>query len=319
MLSVAWVAVAASPILAQDTEPRPPAAPVAPTHRAESTVVAPATPNLPSTTIPGLEDADFLISQAPLRSEGTFLVEQRGSMLRLPTGEWIFVFHKDDKGKRERPMVLAPSQTLQRMEQVVGERGPDTTMVVSGQVLVYINVNYLVPSVFRVVQGEPASSANLPKPPTGPLKIGASDAKDPLVADLIRELEAQRDLSRTARSGSAPSPAASAPKPSATGPDAPKLTPEGEAVIRRRARMIRGGDGKWALAFDSGPGGDGALDRPLVAIPCMNLQRMEAWAGRGGDQLSFEVSGRILTYGGRNYILPTMFQVYPPNDLQPQQ
>ena len=46
---------------------------------------------------------------------------------------------------------------------------------------------------------------------------------------------------------------------------------------------------------------------------------MESWASSKGEGQTFEVSGRILTYAGRNYILPTMFQVYPVNDLEPRQ
>jgi hypothetical protein len=43
---------------------------------------------------------------------------------------------------------------------------------------------------------------------------------------------------------------------------------------------------------------------------------MEAWAMRSGDSTTFEVSGRVLAYQGKNYLIPTMFQVYPLNELE---
>jgi hypothetical protein len=95
--------------------------------------------------------------------------------------------------------------------------------------------------------------------------------------------------------------------------------PEGKTVIRRRGRMVRGGMGNWMFSMDSGTAGEGAVDRPLGLVPCMNLSRMEALAGRSGDAQTFEVSGRLLTYEGGNYLVPTLYQTYMPNDLEPRQ
>ena len=87
--------------------------------------------------IPGLEEADFLVAASPLRAEGTFVVERRGSMIKLGTGERVIVFHADDKGKRERPMVLLPCQKLQQMESAEGTAAEDAAVfVVTGQVFV---------------------------------------------------------------------------------------------------------------------------------------------------------------------------------------
>jgi hypothetical protein len=84
--------------------------------------------------------------------------------------------------------------------------------------------------------------------------------------------------------------------------------------------MFRTGASDWVFRFDKGPGGGSdKVDRPLVVIPTLNLQRMEVWALRRGEDLTFELSGRVLAYQGKNYIIPTMFQVYPDNDLEPRQ
>lgn len=258
----------------------------------------PAGPQMRDGAIPGLEEADFLVGAAPLRAEGTFLVEKRGSVIRLGTGERVIVFHADEKGKRERAMVLLPSQKLQQMEQMAGDE--PTAFVVTGQVFVYLGVNYLLPTMVRQV----SESAAVPTP--APTKPGESD---PSVQDLIKQLEAQRETPR----GPERRPVEAAPA-AAAGEAA--LLPEGQAVVRRRGRLVRQAGGDWAMAFDNGAAGDVKIDRPLTLSQCLNLQRMEAWAMRSGDAASFEVSGRVLAYQGRNYLIPTMFQVYPASDLE---
>jgi hypothetical protein len=44
---------------------------------------------------------------------------------------------------------------------------------------------------------------------------------------------------------------------------------------------------------------------------------MEQSALRHGDAATLEVSGRILAHGGRNYLVPTLFQVVRVGDIQP--
>ena len=46
---------------------------------------------------------------------------------------------------------------------------------------------------------------------------------------------------------------------------------------------------------------------------------MEETAASRGDSLSFNVSGRVLVYEGRNYLLPAFFQVRQPGDIKPLQ
>jgi hypothetical protein len=249
-------------------------------------------------SIPGLEDADFMVGASALRSEGSFLVERRGTMLKLPTGERVMVFFPDAKGKRERPMVLVPCQHLQQMEQVAGDDG--VAFVVTGEVFVYRAINYFMPTLVRQAGAETETN------PAPKSRLHAVEG-DPAVKDLIRQLEEQREQPR----GSA---GAALPRPeTAEG----ALLPEGRAISRRRGRLVRQLDGEWALAFDAGPAGSSAVDKPMALSPCLNLQRMEAWAMRAGDATAFEVSGRVLAYQGKNTLIPTMFQVLPKSDLEP--
>ena len=155
-------------------------------------------------SIPGLEDADVRLSPAPMRREGSFIMRQRGSLVKLPGGEKAFIFHKDASGQAERPMVLLPCLALQSMEQIAGERSEQTVFLITGQVYAYYNVNYLLPTASLVAGiAEPA-----PKPTTPDPKATApapSTLKDPSVQDLIRELETQHDRPRTLSSAPAQS------------------------------------------------------------------------------------------------------------------
>src|SRR5262249_32603220 len=138
----------------------------------------------------------FRVAAAPLRSEGTFLVEQRGTVIKLGTGERVVVFHADKSGKRERPMVLLACQKLQQMEQMATDRGETPVFVVSGQVFAYQNVNYLLPTLARMVAEAPAGAGaggGAGGPGTSPPK---NPAAEPGVQELIKELEAQREAGR---------------------------------------------------------------------------------------------------------------------------
>jgi hypothetical protein len=303
-----------------EVRPRPPSEPIKPTRTAPGGV---APSGLREDSIPGLEDADFRIGRPVLRAEGTFLVQQRGTVLTLSGGERVMVFYPGENGRRERPMVLLPCQALQRMEQATADRADPVDFIVSGQVYVYLGVNYLLPTQFRVALGEkpvetmPAEPKPTPAPDTTkPADKPASPPKesDPDVQQLIRDLQSQREAQRAAEIGVP----VRAPEPKPTEADSSLLT-EGLMIVRRRGRLLRTGASEWTFRFDKGTGGSDKIDRPLLVIPSLNLQRMEAWTLRRGEEMTLELSGRVLAYQGKNYIIPIMFQVYPDNDLEPRQ
>lgn len=270
-------------------DPRPTPQPISP--------LAPA-PTVREDSIPGLEDADFRLTPAPLRREGSFIIRQRASLARLPGGERVAVFHRDAAGRAERPMVLLPCLTLQTMEQLAADAGGDTAFLITGQVYAYRGVNYLLPTAAPLAQGAPPSE---PAPNTP-----ASPSADPSVDELIRALEANRDRPRTL--GAAPK---------ATGPA--DLIPEGSMISLKRGRLVRAASGDWTFTFDNNTTGESAADRALMVSPCLNLQRLETWASRLGDGASILLSGRVYQYQGRNHIIPTLFQVAAPGELSPRQ
>jgi hypothetical protein len=62
----------------------------------------------------------------------------------------LFVFESDEKDAPEAPMILVPCQWLQSMEDIVRDRGERVVFKVSGQVLAYRGLNYLLPTMFTV-------------------------------------------------------------------------------------------------------------------------------------------------------------------------
>lgn len=264
-------------------------------------------------SIPGLEDADFRLSGAPLRREGAFITRQRGSMVRLPSGERAFVFHKDAQGRADRPMVLLACQTLQSMEQIAGEHPDQTAFLLTGQIYSYYNVNYLLPTAAPVSGAKEATPAEGPKDTPESSKLN-----DPDVQTLIRQLESQHDRPKTL--GSAPKAAETAKSGEKSDVQPSKgLLAENSTISRRRGRLVRNTTGQWAFAMDNAPVSDAQTDMSLILNPCMTLQRLEAWASRLGENSTVQLSGRVYQYQGKNYVIPTMFLVTPENELAPRQ
>lgn len=306
------IALSTGSILAQERGvaplERPPAKPIPPS--------GPARPEPPARedAIPGLEETDYRLPDSPVRREGSFVVRQRGSMVRLPGGQRAFIFHKDASGKSERPMILLRCQTLHLMELAAGDRDEMVTFIMTGQIYMYQNVNYLLPTAAPVMspgstKQEDPKPAETEAPPTRDEQL-----KDPRVQDLIRDLEAQSQRVRTLAPGT-PAKSPTAEPPPRTSAASAELMPEPSSISRRRGRIVRVSTGDWGLAIDNGP--TGGQDQTLIIQPCLNLERLESWTATLGDGATIQVSGRVFQYSGRNYILPTMFQVNTPSELEP--
>jgi hypothetical protein len=258
----------------------------------------------------------------PRQPEGTFLVKQRGSMIRAGSGEWIFVSHPapGPAGKPPRPMIMLPCQKLAQMEAALESRGPDTIFRLTGQIFVFHEWNYILPTEAAAVSAdEEREQAPIPTPPPTP---GAprprtaqpplpKPAEDPSVQDLIRELKARREgpagLSRPDSAPAAPPHGAGA-----GGAELAAATPEGTLIVRRRARIVRRGTGEWAVTFDNDSDGTHKADPAMTLVPSMVLAQLENLAASRGDNVALEISGRVLAYRGRNYLVPLMYQAIQP-------
>lgn len=98
-------------------------------------------------------------SGAPsLLREGLTIVQRRGRIERGPASSWVFLTDNgpragDETSVRQEsdvPLRLAPCLILEDIQRVIRERGERQVFRVSGQVFVYEDRNYLIPTAFRL-------------------------------------------------------------------------------------------------------------------------------------------------------------------------
>ncbi|HRJ50447.1 MAG TPA: hypothetical protein PKU91_07930, partial [Phycisphaerales bacterium] len=154
---------------------------------------------------------------------------------------------------------------------------------------------------------------------------GPDSVRDREVEGFIQELEDRRTLNRglsrdMARVVPEPATGSSDGSSSADQSRGGWTLPEGTVITARRGRLVRLRDGAVGIAFDNpaaASGGGRRTEAPMALLPCQLTQRMEEVVGGRGDRAAIEISGRVFAYGGRNYLLPTMYQVLPPTDVGP--
>jgi hypothetical protein len=252
------------------------------------------------------------------------------------------------------PLILLPNLALQRLESALsssdsfGEGAASTgsivgrprRAVISGEAFVYAGRVYLLTSVFSLPAGRAAIQTPDPAKPDpsteqkpaadGPSQAPTADkppapSTDPSVQDLIRDLESRRAIPRAVDPTTSRSPGdASEPKRTSRGA-ASSVSPEGTLVESRRGRIIRAAGGGLFFVPDSNTTAATPSDAPMGLLPCKLLETIEARGGGSlpaegrGDQTQFRVSGRVVVYRGRNYLLPTLAQLLPTTDVTPLQ
>lgn len=284
--------------------------------------------------------------------EGVFITARPGGLVKVSTGDWVFVPQDTGEGPKLRAMVLLPCQTLTRLEAGAQLLTGQAAGVVSGQVFVYRGREYLLPTAYRIIAPEEMVKA-APAPTTSSEPTSADKASeekpgvapthptdlehDPSVEELVRDLESRKTQPRalTPRTGGADrlptqQPAA-APTPasgdgtkqgvdtgaaSATAPTGDQLA-EGKVLTSMRGRVTRTPEGELAFSRDGDP--DSPTGGPMVLLPCQTLQSIEELTAWRGESLIIEVGGRAFEFENRRYLLPTMFVVQPPSDTRPTQ
>jgi len=127
-------------------------------RRRENPIIEPAEPvtepNLPAEqatpttqvgTAPGVKPKRLL-------REGQFIITRRGYLSRATGGmtPWMFTFESDGDAMADPPMFMMPCRQLENMERIVGDRGADVTFLISGQVFLYRQQNYLLPTMVKI-------------------------------------------------------------------------------------------------------------------------------------------------------------------------
>jgi hypothetical protein len=308
-LAIALLALA--PLAQAQEQPLDPDEPIQPTQSKPAQRPLPSIP-APVVDAPGLSNVDLSLPARRLYTEGTFLPARRGTLIRARTGDIIFLADTAPDARPARPeppMILLAGQRLAQIDTAMSAPAFSGRAGIGGQVFVYRDRHYLLPTLFTPLapDAEPQPKEPAPAPPSTP------QDPDPRIEDLIKDLESQRSAPRAITPLPAP---AAQPEP-----DQPRanLLPEGTILVFRRARLIRLADhaGRIALAFDNDP--DSPAPPPMLIEPCAQLQRIESLAASRGDSTPLKVSGRVLTYKGRNHLLPTFVQAISPGEVVPMQ
>lgn len=160
--------------------------------------------------------------------------------------------------------------------------------------------------------------------------------RDPKVSELIRDLEGQRAggseprrLSATVTSSALPDVAPQliapggqtplAPVAAASKPPGAAIANEGSILVSKRGRIVRLANegGRLALAIDNDT--NSPAPAPMILQPCRVMQQLEGVSASKGDGVTYRVSGRVMVFEGKNYLLPTFFQLTPVSDITPRQ
>lgn len=251
-------------------------------------------------------------------AQGAYILNRPGTIVRGPNNLLIFVPDQATRQPGEGPVLLMPCHTLEQLEnQWTGQ-----PIELSGEIFTYHNRNQLLISAYRIgksqpIENPPESTTTQPGDTTPP-----STENDPGVRDLLKELEF--DTQSNASPTQSPHLQIDSPSNSlnqrtqVTRADSITGFDEGTLILRQPSRMIRNASGAWVIVFDNDT--PDATNAPeLIVEPCKLLMRMETIAMDAGDATQLLVSGRIYTYKGLHYILPTLVQRLPAQELNSMQ
>lgn len=90
-----------------------------------------------------------------------------------------------------------------------------------------------------------------------------------------------------------------------------RLLPEGAFVVSQAARLVEAPTGDWvAVYLEESIEGSGRPLAPMVVVPSRTLERV--LQTRENDASIVELTGRVLLYRGRNYLVATSFGLRAP-------
>ena len=263
----------------------------------------------------------FAADQAPLLPGGSFIREAEGRLDRNAPGEpWTFTIRSGDA---DQVLTLLPSHLLEEIEVEAADRAGQTiNFILSGQVLLYRNRNYLIlEHVEMETEHAQRPGTQLPPVPqtvdtpsdtgegegTAPQNTTPDDdpwADEPddfymddqgdSVAAIVAQLQQDVGMLKQSvdRSGEL--------EPAAEGAQ------EGKLLVSRRCRLTRSNRGAWVVVFDADS--RGLREPPMVLLPSATLQSMEYWARATGMNRPILISGQTYTYRGRHFLLPTAWR-----------
>jgi len=269
----------------------------------------PPTPTSP----PALDAVDLDVTRpsiAPLLREGSQIQSVHGTLREhAPSGTWRFTRNPEADAASDAPryeFIMLPNTHLSEMQHVVRSADDQrVTFQITGEVFIYDGRNYLLVSFPPRVVSEEAVSQRGERDGPEPDEAGDDSDRPRSAAEIMRDLE--RETGPVGRTPAAPRTERDRERRQGARSDTERLLPENTSIQLRRGRIGRDAGGAWQFIFDADASGQ--ADPPMTLMPCQLLHRIERHARRAGSSAPVLISGRVFTYGGRNYLLPTAFQI----------
>jgi hypothetical protein len=292
---------------------------------------------------PAPADAIEPQEQAPERvtllREGSQLIAVKGRMHRdSATGWWRFKIDQRDSATPNCELTILPSSLLGEMQQIV-KSSPRQQVVfeATGRIFVYQGRNYFLPTHVPRLLSHDAEEAGAHSdgpasptpgaqtaPPASTAESAGQDSKprkpEESPEDIIKRLEQDAGgmVKSTTTAPGSTAPAANAPTaglendPAArsgapAGSRSSKLLRENTSISFRRGTVARDANGSWQFVFDADAAGQ--ADPPVTLLPCLLLERIEAYTRKEGSAAPMILSGEVFVYNGQNYLLPTVFRI----------
>lgn len=237
--------------------------------------------------------------------EGAFLANRRGRMAPVDGG-WVYVFDADAEGKAEPTMTLLPCLRLAEMRGLAEGRHESFTLVTSGQVFAYRDRNYFLPTYFTTYSAAPAAGPDARETgaPEAASQIAPAKDADPAVGDLLSQMQSRPRPEEAARPAGGSTPLELEAAGRASG-----LMREGQAIVARKGRVLRGPGGVLVFADDNGPSKPETPAPTLPLLPCLNLERLESLVADQPGGVILTISGQVFVYEESNYLLVTLFRL----------
>jgi len=244
----------------------------------------------------------------PLLREGSVIVRVEGDLAQDPDEKvWLFRPTAREAGGLRREFVLLASPVLEDMLRTTRVAPSPVQFEMTGRVFIYKGRNFLLPELappivrFDTAPDATPTDAKPTTAPNGESKFvpPAGDADDAAVAEIERRLED--------RVGRAPAPRAPEPLAERDGAKRePAPIPSGTRIAQRRGQLLRDPQsGSWRFVPEQATGvGDASLE----LLPCMLLETLERTARESDGAPSIVVTGTVLAFEGRSYLLPSSFR-----------
>jgi hypothetical protein len=335
-----------------DTTPAPaPTTEIDPTKRGGGTPIKPKDSGGINALSPSLQlnisalPEEFDVPAPTGLPDGTYVHSIAGTVVRVGPEQFVLVPDARatvgiDGGAPipAPPMVLLPSQRLAQLGANFQQKSDRVGATIAGQVYTYRGFSHLLLTSF-VVKPTSESATAKPKPAATP-PGAANGAKGAAMPSTTRPpgqqpqpapqpppdpLDAQvGKLLKDLENASAGSRVLPGPKGDSAQPESREelqarvaaLQPERTLLVQKRGRLVRlaSAGGRFAFAIDNDA--DSPAPPPMLLAPCRILEDIEQASAQQGEDLSFVVTGRVLAFRERNYLLPVFFQAIRPGDVR---